>query len=62
MNTKADIILEDLSEPLTFPVDAYVSREYAEAEGGKLWARVWQHAGRVEDIRGRRLHHLRDRQ
>ena len=34
MNTKADIILEDLSEPLTFPVDAYVSREYAEAEGG----------------------------
>lgn len=50
MNTKADIILEDLSEPLTFPVDAYVSREYAEAEGGKLWARVWQHAGRVEEI------------
>ncbi len=50
MNERADIPLEDLSEPLTFPVDAYTSREYAEDEAGKLWARVWQHAGRVEEI------------
>lgn len=41
---------EDLSEPLTFPVDAYISRDYAEAEADRLWAKVWQHAGRVEDI------------
>jgi len=50
MNQKADIILEDLSQPLTFPADAYISREYAEAEAEKLWAKVWQHAGRVEEI------------
>ncbi len=50
MNERADITLEDLSEPLTFPVDAYTSREYAEAEADKLWAKVWQHAGRVEEI------------
>lgn len=50
MSKKADIILEDLSQPLTFPVDAYISRDYAEAEADRLWARVWQHAGRVEDI------------
>ena len=50
MNERADIPVEDLSEPLTFPVDAYTSRAYAEAEADKLWARVWQHAGRVEEI------------
>jgi phenylpropionate dioxygenase-like ring-hydroxylating dioxygenase large terminal subunit len=42
--------IEALSEPLTFPVEAYISEEYARAEGDKLWAKVWQHAGRVEDI------------
>jgi phenylpropionate dioxygenase-like ring-hydroxylating dioxygenase large terminal subunit len=42
--------IEDLSEPLTFPVEAYISRAYAEAEGEKLWSKVWQHAGRAEDI------------
>ena len=50
MNERTDIPVEDLSEPLTFPVDAYTSREYAEAEADKLWAKVWQHAGRVEEI------------
>jgi nitrite reductase/ring-hydroxylating ferredoxin subunit len=40
----------ELSEPLTFPVEAYLSPEYARAEGDKLWAKVWQHAGRVEEI------------
>ncbi|WP_317928916.1 aromatic ring-hydroxylating dioxygenase subunit alpha [Halioxenophilus sp. WMMB6] len=48
MNNRVNI--EELSEPLTFPTDAYVSKEYAEAEADKLWAKVWQHAGRVEEI------------
>ena len=42
--------IEDLSEPLTFPVEAYISADYARTEGDKLWARVWQHVGRVEEI------------
>lgn len=50
MNKPANIAAEDLSEPLTFPVEAYISRDYAEAEGERLWAKVWQHAGRLEEI------------
>ena len=46
----SNIRVADLSEPLTFPVEAYISAEYAQAEGDKLWARVWQHVGRVEEI------------
>jgi len=46
----ATIPVEQLDEPLIYPVDAYISRDYAEAEGDRLWARVWQHAGRVEEI------------
>ena len=45
-----NIRVEDLSEPLVLPVEAYLSREYAEAEGDKLWAKVWQHVGRAEEI------------
>ncbi len=41
---------EDLSEPLTYPVEAFISREYAAQEPDRLWAKVWQHAGRVEEI------------
>jgi phenylpropionate dioxygenase-like ring-hydroxylating dioxygenase large terminal subunit len=44
------IEIDELSEPLTFPVDAYISRDYARAEGDKLWSKVWQHAGRAEEI------------
>lgn len=56
MNKRADvkpedlISVEELSEPLTFPVDAHTSREYARAESDRLWSKVWQHAGRVEEI------------
>jgi nitrite reductase/ring-hydroxylating ferredoxin subunit len=46
----ADVLKEDLSEPVTFPVEAYISPEYAHAEREKLWPKVWQHAGRVEEI------------
>ena len=44
------IPLEQLEEPLIYPAEAYTSRAYAEAEGDRLWARVWQHVGRVEEI------------
>ncbi|RLU03159.1 MAG: aromatic ring-hydroxylating dioxygenase subunit alpha [Ketobacter sp.] len=50
MDKRTNITVEDLSEPLMIPVDAYVSKEYAEAEGDRLWAKVWQQAGRVEEI------------
>ena len=50
MDTLANVSVDDLAEPLTFPVEAYISEDYARAEGDKLWAKVWQHAGRVEEI------------
>jgi phenylpropionate dioxygenase-like ring-hydroxylating dioxygenase large terminal subunit len=50
VDTLTNVSVEDLSEALTFPVEAYVSEEYARAEGDRLWAKVWQHAGRVEEI------------
>jgi phenylpropionate dioxygenase-like ring-hydroxylating dioxygenase large terminal subunit len=45
-----NVNVEELSEPLTYPVEAHTSAEYARAEGDKLWSKVWQHAGRVEEI------------
>jgi len=50
MNKAVEISVEDLSQPMTFPVEAYISRDYAEAEADRLWSKVWQHAGRLEDI------------
>jgi phenylpropionate dioxygenase-like ring-hydroxylating dioxygenase large terminal subunit len=50
VDKSAGISVEDLAEPLTYSVEAFISPEYARAEGDKLWARVWQHAGRVEEI------------
>ena len=41
---------ENLGEPLTYPVDAFISAEYAAAEDELLWSKVWQMAGRVEDV------------
>ena len=41
---------EELSEPMTIPVDAYISPEYARAERDRLWRKVWQQVGRVEDL------------
>ena len=50
MDTLVNVSVEELSEPLTFPVEAYISEEYARAEGDRLWSKVWQHAGRVEEV------------
>ena len=42
--------VEELSEPLTIGVEAYISEDYVRAERDKLWRKVWQQAGRVEEI------------
>ena len=41
---------EELPEPLTHGVEAYISEDYARAERDKLWRKVWLQAGRLEDI------------
>jgi phenylpropionate dioxygenase-like ring-hydroxylating dioxygenase large terminal subunit len=41
---------EDLSAPVTIGVEAYISPEYARAERDRLWRKVWQQVGRVEDL------------
>jgi phenylpropionate dioxygenase-like ring-hydroxylating dioxygenase large terminal subunit len=41
---------EELPEPQTHGVDAYISEAYARAERDKLWRKVWLQAGRLEDI------------
>src|SRR5208337_3500681 len=43
-------VSEELPEPQTHGVDAYISEEYARAERDKLWRKVWLQAGRVEEI------------
>jgi phenylpropionate dioxygenase-like ring-hydroxylating dioxygenase large terminal subunit len=50
MNELSAIVSDDLSEPLTYPVEAFISRDYAEAEPERLWSKVWQQAGRVEEV------------
>ncbi|MGB0218857.1 MAG: aromatic ring-hydroxylating oxygenase subunit alpha [Sinimarinibacterium flocculans] len=50
MNKPQSFRIEDLTEPLTFPVEAYICPDYARAERDRLWPKVWQHAGRVEEI------------
>lgn len=41
---------ELLSEPMSIGVEAYLSQDYARAERDRLWRRVWQQVGRVEDL------------
>ncbi|MBH0780749.1 aromatic ring-hydroxylating oxygenase subunit alpha [Nocardia bovistercoris] len=41
---------DPLSTPMTIGVEAYISPEYARAEGDRLWAKVWQQVCRVEEI------------
>jgi nitrite reductase/ring-hydroxylating ferredoxin subunit len=41
---------EQLPEPLTHGVEAYISEDYARAERDKLWRKVWLQAGRIEEI------------
>jgi phenylpropionate dioxygenase-like ring-hydroxylating dioxygenase large terminal subunit len=41
---------EELTEPVTIGAEAYISQDYARAERDRLWRKVWQQVGRVEDI------------
>jgi len=50
VNQSVAIGVEQLDQPLTYPTTAFLSHDYARAEADRLWARVWQHAGRVEEI------------
>ena len=50
MTNKITNIKEVLSEPVTIPVEAYISETYARAERDKLWRKVWLQAGRIEEI------------
>jgi phenylpropionate dioxygenase-like ring-hydroxylating dioxygenase large terminal subunit len=50
VDTLTNVSIEDLAEPLTYPTESYTCPEYAKAEGDLLWSKVWQHAGRVEEI------------
>jgi len=43
-------VAEQLSAPVTIGVEAYLSEDYARAERDKLWRKVWQQVGRVEDL------------
>jgi nitrite reductase/ring-hydroxylating ferredoxin subunit len=52
VDTLTNVSVEDLAEPVTYPVEAFLSPDYARAEADRLWAKVWQHAGRVEEIPG----------
>ena len=49
INSGAELA-EELSDSMTIGVDAYISEEYARAERDKLWRKVWQQVGRVEEI------------
>lgn len=48
--TAAAASAEPLSRPVEIPVEAYISQEYARAERDRLWAKVWQQVGRVEEL------------
>ena len=50
MTEKSKLSIEDLEEPLTYPVEAFTCPVYARAERDLLWPKVWQMAGRLEDI------------
>src|SRR6201998_2389559 len=41
---------EELSKPMTIGVEAYISENYARAERDRLWRKVWQQIGRVEEL------------
>src|SRR6478609_8959034 len=49
-SVQAEELTEVLSQPGTIGVEAYVSEDYARAERDKLWRKVWQQVGRVEEI------------
>lgn len=51
MNKPTSISVEELAKPLTYSTEAFLSKEYAEAEKERLWPKVWQLVERVEDFK-----------
>ena len=49
--TKTISTTQELEQPVVIPPEAYISRDYAEAEQERLFRKVWLQAGRVEDLR-----------
>ncbi len=49
-NTIPSINIDEVGEPLNYPVEAFICPEYAKAEKDLLWPKIWQMAGREEDI------------
>ena len=47
---EADIAKEEMSEAVIYSPEAYISEDYARAERDKLWRKVWQQVGRLEEI------------
>src|SRR5262245_49969064 len=41
---------DGLNEAVTIGNDAYVSADYARAEAERLWSKVWQQVGRLEEL------------
>ncbi|TGD71071.1 aromatic ring-hydroxylating dioxygenase subunit alpha [Mangrovimicrobium sediminis] len=52
MNDPGKIIesVEELTDAVSVPVEAYISPDYARAERDLLWRKVWLQAGRVEEL------------
>ncbi len=40
----------NLDEAVVFSPEAYISKEYAQAETDKLWRKVWLQVGRIEEL------------
>jgi phenylpropionate dioxygenase-like ring-hydroxylating dioxygenase large terminal subunit len=51
VDTLVNVSVEDLEGAVTYGPEAFLSPDYAKAEAQKLWPRVWQMAGRVEELR-----------
>lgn len=51
MSSEPVLPVEDLDKLLTYPVEAFLSPEYAKAEKEKLWPHVWQVVERAEDFK-----------
>lgn len=45
-----EISAEELTAAVTIGVEAYTSEAYARAERDKLWRKVWQQVGRIEEL------------
>ena len=50
MNKPVDISPEQMTLPMTIGAEAYISEAYARAERDRLWRKVWQQVGRIEEI------------